>query len=252
MAKQPENVSPFHHAPLPTARLSADERLACLRLIRSENVGAVAFRDLINRYGGATRALDAIPEISRRAGRRSPICVCPKEQAEAELEAAHAAGAQAVFTIEPGYPAALAVIDGPPPVLYIKGRSSLLEKPAIAIVGSRLCSATGPRLQGCSRTRSGRPAISSSRDLRAASMGPRTALRSQPEQRRSSLAASIPSIRPNMRTCSARSASADVSFPKDRPGSKRGARTSRAEIALSQACRSALLSSKRQRGPERW
>ena len=40
----------FTPAPLPTAELSADERLACLRLIRSENVGPVTFRELINRF----------------------------------------------------------------------------------------------------------------------------------------------------------------------------------------------------------
>jgi DNA processing protein len=57
-------------APLPTAPLSPPEKLACLRLIRSENVGAVAFRELINLCGGAQQALDAIPEITRRAGRR--------------------------------------------------------------------------------------------------------------------------------------------------------------------------------------
>ena len=45
----------FKPAPLPTAELSADERLACLRLIRSENVGPVTFRELINRFGGAAQ-----------------------------------------------------------------------------------------------------------------------------------------------------------------------------------------------------
>lgn len=146
MAKQAETMPLFAPAPLPTAPLSDAEKLACLRLIRSENVGAATFRQLINRYGGAQRALDAIPDITRRAGRRTPIRVCPKDQAEAELAAAARSGALALFTIEPGYPAVLAVSDNPPPMLYVKGAPALLEKPAIAIVGSRLCSAAGAKV----------------------------------------------------------------------------------------------------------
>lgn len=146
MAKQADPSTLFAMPPLPTATLSREERIACLRLVRSENVGAALFRKLINRYGGATQALDAIPEIARRTGRRTPIRVCPRDRAEAELEAADRTGATAVFTIEPGYPPLLAVIDNPPPMLYIKGRPELLDRPAVAIVGSRLCSAAGAKV----------------------------------------------------------------------------------------------------------
>ena len=138
---RPEPPSLFSSAPLPVAKLNAG-------LIRSENVGPVAFRELINRYGGAQKALDALPEISRRAGSKRPIRICPRDAAEAELEAAARAGAEPVFMIEPGYPPALAAIDTPPPLLYVKGRRDVLLKPGIAIVGSRLCSAAGAKLAG--------------------------------------------------------------------------------------------------------
>lgn len=136
----------FQPAPLPVARLDAAEKLACLRLIRSENVGAVTFRELINHFGGASRAIDALPELSRRGGRSRAIRPCAIEDAEAELERAAKAGATPLFTIEPGYPAALASIDAPPPLLYVKGSAELLSRPAIAIVGSRQCSAAGAKL----------------------------------------------------------------------------------------------------------
>ena len=136
----------FTAAPLPTAKLAAPETLACLRLIRSENVGPVAFRELINRYGGAQAALDALPEIIKRAGSRRHIRICPKSEAESELAAADRAGAAPVFTIEPGYPPALAAIEAPPPMLYVKGNLEILQKPGIAIVGSRMCSAAGAKL----------------------------------------------------------------------------------------------------------
>jgi DNA processing protein len=134
----------FMAAPLPVAELGAAERLACLRLIRSENVGPVTFRELINHFGGAEAALAAVPELSRRGGR--PIRLCPREDAETELERAEQAGAHVVFTIEPGYPAALAVLDAPPPLLYAKGNLALLNRPIVAVVGSRQCSAAGTKL----------------------------------------------------------------------------------------------------------
>ena len=50
-------------APLPQAPLDAAQRLACLRLIRSDNVGPVTFRELINHFGGADAALAALRAV---------------------------------------------------------------------------------------------------------------------------------------------------------------------------------------------
>jgi DNA processing protein len=57
-------------------------------LIRSENVGPVTFRELINHFGGAEEALDALPGLAQRARGRS-IRICPRERAEAESAARH-------------------------------------------------------------------------------------------------------------------------------------------------------------------
>ena len=132
-------------APLPQAPLDAAQRLACLRLIRSDNVGPVTFRELINHFGGAEPALAALPELSRRGGRQA-IRICPREAAEAELEAADRIGARPLFTIEPGYPPALAAVDAPPPLLYVKGDIAHLTRPIVAIVGARNASAAGQKL----------------------------------------------------------------------------------------------------------
>lgn len=141
-----EREALFTAAPLPVAPLGDSERLACLRLIRSENVGPVTFRELINHYGGAEAALAVLPELSKRGGRGRPIRICQTARAEAELEAAEKAGSTPLFTIEPGYPALLAHAEAPPPLLYVKGRAALLNQPAFAIVGSRQCSAAGQKL----------------------------------------------------------------------------------------------------------
>ena len=136
----------FAAEPLPVAPLDDAQRLACLRLIRSENVGPATFRALINHYGGAQQAIDALPELSRRAGRGKPVRICSAAAASAEIDAARRAGAHILFTIEPGYPAPLAFLDGAPPMLYVMGRTELLNRPIIAIVGSRQSSAAGQQL----------------------------------------------------------------------------------------------------------
>ncbi len=48
-----------------------------------------------------------------------------------------------MFTIEPGYPAALAHLAVPPPLIYVKGRLDLLHQDSVAIVGARNASAAG-------------------------------------------------------------------------------------------------------------
>lgn len=144
MTKSRESYS--HSQLLTQVPLDDAQRLACLRLIRSENVGPVTWRELINLYGGATAALEALPDISRRGGRGKPLRICPRDRAEAELEAARQIGARPVFTIEPGYPPALAFVEHPPPLLYVKGRIDMFERAAVGIVGSREASAHGVSL----------------------------------------------------------------------------------------------------------
>lgn len=140
---RPEGSARGRTAPLPVAELGDAERLACLRLIRTENVGPVTFRELVNHCGGAERALKALPDLARRGGRRKPVQIYPREKAEAELEAARKIGARPLFTIEPGYPAVLVHAGVPPPLLYVKGRTDLFAMPAVAIVGARNASAAG-------------------------------------------------------------------------------------------------------------
>ena len=136
----------FAQAPLPVAELDDAGRLACLRLIRTESVGPVTFRMLINQYGGAENALAALPGRAQLSGRQRPIRICPRDQAEAELEAAARIGARPLFTIEPGYPSLLAHIDVAPPLLYVRGSTDLFTHPTVAIVGSRQASAAGIKM----------------------------------------------------------------------------------------------------------
>ncbi len=60
-----------------------------------------------------------------------------RDQAEAAMAAATAVGIEAVPWSDPRYPALLAAIADPPPVLWLRGDVTAVEGPAVAIVGSR-------------------------------------------------------------------------------------------------------------------
>lgn len=126
--------------------LSDEQRLAWLRLIRSEQVGPVTFRDLINHFGTATAALDALPELAKKGGKARRIRIASIADAEKELDRADKFGAKFIGLGEPEYPAWLKTVDGAPPLILVKGQPALLKQPMIAIVGARNCSIIGRKM----------------------------------------------------------------------------------------------------------
>lgn len=124
-------------------RLSDEQRLDWLRLIRSENVGPRVFRGLVDHFGGAREAIDALPDLARRGGAARNIKICSRGDAEHELRAAERLGVAFVALGEPDYPPRLQMIDDPPPLLAVRGKRASLARPMIAIVGSRNASAAG-------------------------------------------------------------------------------------------------------------
>ena len=124
-------------------RLSEEQRLDWLRLIRSDNVGPRTFRDLVNAYGGARAALAALPGLARRGGAAGPARICSRADAEIELKTARARGIEFLGLGEPDYPPRLQMIDDPPPLLAVRGKHAILTRPLVAIVGSRNASAAG-------------------------------------------------------------------------------------------------------------
>jgi DNA processing protein len=126
-------------------KLTDGQRLDWLRLIRSENVGPRTFRALINRYGGARAALEALPDLARRGGAQAPGRIYSVEDAERELETAKRQRAIFLALGEPGYPARLRMIDDAPPLIAVRGNIDALKMPIVGIVGSRNASAAGSK-----------------------------------------------------------------------------------------------------------
>lgn len=123
--------------------LSDRQRLAWLRLIRTENVGPATFRDLINRFGSAEAAIEILPELMLAGGAARPARIPSIGEAEKEMEAAQKFGARFVAIGEADYPPVLKRVDQPPPLLAVKGEAAVFSLPPVAIVGARNASLAG-------------------------------------------------------------------------------------------------------------
>ncbi len=125
--------------------MSASEgQIARLRLIRSDNIGPVTYFQLLARFGSAAAALDAVPDLAARGGGRAPR-LASRASVEREIEQVAKLGARYLFLGQGLYPPLLAEIETAPPALIVKGHVTLLEKPAIAMVGARNASAAACR-----------------------------------------------------------------------------------------------------------
>ena len=128
------------------ATLSERERISRLRLIRTENVGPITFRQLLERFGSAERAIAALPDLARRGGRRHPLRVPSIAAAEREVEDNARIGAYLVVYGDPAYPPALAAVEDAPGAFSLFGHAHLLAARTVAVVGARNASMNGRKL----------------------------------------------------------------------------------------------------------
>lgn len=130
---------------LPRPPADDAERLARLRLIRSENVGPITFRELLRHFPSAQEAVEALPSLAAKGGRRK-VTVLPASKAEREMATLARLGGRHLFLGEDDYPAALAAVEDAPPVLLLRGDAEILRRPAVGVVGARNASTNGRRI----------------------------------------------------------------------------------------------------------
>jgi DNA processing protein len=120
---------------------------AYLRLHLAEGVGAVIFKRLAETFGDVEAAARARGQWQRVDGvgpkTAEALEAVTDGQIDAELEAAARAGAEIIALEDERYPAALAAIHDPPPVLYVRGRLEATDALAVGVVGSRRCTHYG-------------------------------------------------------------------------------------------------------------
>ncbi|MFK8331276.1 DNA-processing protein DprA [Pseudomonas sp. BJa5] len=124
---------------------SPAELEARLRLHRLPALGPQRFHRLLQAFGSASAALSApagawraldIPFASAEARRSAEV----REGAAAALAWLERPDQHVLMWDDPAYPALLAEVDAAPPLLFVAGNPALLEKPQLAIVGSRRAS----------------------------------------------------------------------------------------------------------------
>jgi DNA processing protein len=120
--------------------------LARLRLVRTESVGPITYRRLMERFSSAEEALDALPALAASGGRATPPRIPPLAEVEREYAATKKLGGRFVFLGDPDYPELLAELPDAPPALAVLGDVSLLCARAAGVVGARNASANGLRL----------------------------------------------------------------------------------------------------------
>lgn len=122
--------------------LPRNERLAWLRLWRSDRVGPITFDHLLRQFGTAERAVAQLPEHARNAGLKH-AGACTRAAAERELDAVERLGGRIVAMPEQDYPPMLRRVANAPRMLTILGNAHVLRRPTVAIVGARNASSNG-------------------------------------------------------------------------------------------------------------
>ena len=120
------------------------DRFDAIRLARSPRIGPVTYRQLIARFGSASEALRALPDLARRGGGKMRALADERDIA-AEVQRAEALGARYLIWGDADYPALLAETADAPPTLSYRGDLNLAGRPCVAIVGARNASAAACR-----------------------------------------------------------------------------------------------------------
>lgn len=139
-------VDPTPRAPVPPEEVR-DEALALLVLRELPDVGFVALERVLKAFGSGRAALDArrgafarvageAAAAGREDGRR-------RSEAADVLARCDALGLRVLPRGAADYPARLLHLAQPPAVLFLKGRDPLLERPMVAVVGSRRSTGRG-------------------------------------------------------------------------------------------------------------
>ena len=123
------------------------ESLARLCLLRCRGIGPIRYRALLKHFGTAQAALRATPDAWRRQGLGENSLASLRKPdwkgAEQDMAWSLQTGHSLIFLGEPAYPPLLATYENAPARLFVDGDARVLQRPQIAMVGSRNPTAGG-------------------------------------------------------------------------------------------------------------
>ena len=160
---------------------TALDRRAWLRLARTHNVGPSTFAALIRAFRYRRRPRSPKFRVWRAAAARTVSPSRASADIDREIERLTQFGGRLIYSCDRDFPSGLAALDAPPPVISVVGRSELLARDMIAMVGARNASALGRKFAGAACGRAGTCGpCRRLRAWRAASTPPRMKARSRP------------------------------------------------------------------------
>jgi len=124
-------------------RLTENEQLSWLALLRAPNVGCRTLNPLLSNGYSPAELLHKMPPAETPEKLRNYLRNPNWKQAEADLGWLLDSGNQLLPISSPDYPQLLHELTDPPSALFIKGDTNLLQLPQIAMVGSRSASRSG-------------------------------------------------------------------------------------------------------------
>lgn len=137
----------------------ADERAALVALVSLPGMGPARMAAVVDRAGSAVEAwslvrrgeLDGI-DLRCTATRTALVegwrNAAAREAPDAVLARHTAAGVEVLLPDDAGWPSVLLTDLEPPRVLFVRGDPALLERPGVAVVGTRRCTAGGAHIAG--------------------------------------------------------------------------------------------------------
>lgn len=135
-------------SPTINREISPAELEARLRLHRLPELGPKGFRKLLEAFGSASKALSAPASAWRSLGLKAASADARRsaeirDGASTALAWLERPAQHLLMWDQPEYPALLAELDDAPPLIFIAGNPNILEKPQLALVGSRRASRPG-------------------------------------------------------------------------------------------------------------
>ena len=132
--------------------LQPDELSLLLNLTKARGIGPMKIRKLIHAFGSPSGILEASPKQLHRMPQIGSSIISELQHIKSldfgttQIAQCRSAGVQIISLWDARYPALLKKIDDPPVFLFVKGDLSILENPALAIVGTRSPSEYGKQV----------------------------------------------------------------------------------------------------------
>lgn len=142
-----------------TSPASDDERAALVALVSLPGMGPARMAAVVERAGSAVEAWSLVRRgdlagidlrsVVKRAELVDGWRTAARREDPPEVLARHrAAGVEVLLPGDVHWPSALVTDPEPPRLLFVRGDPTLLERPGVAVVGTRRCTAGGAHIAG--------------------------------------------------------------------------------------------------------